>query len=116
MLRNLLLKQGKQVEADRLLEEAASRALRTTTGPGGRWPVRLEWGWIENRHIIRALLNQALTQWERGETEAALDLFRKLLRACPQDNIGTRHYLLAMREGMTWSQFENRFNEGGYYT
>lgn len=35
-----------------------------------------------------------------------MDLLRKLLRSNPRDNIGARHYILVVRLGMTFAEFE----------
>jgi tetratricopeptide (TPR) repeat protein len=109
MLRDLLVRQGKTEEGEALLEKAYRRALGRVTDETGSWPARLEWGWLENRHIIRTFLNQAIALWNAGDTEAALDLFRKLLRSNPDDNIGAREYILAIRLGMTFDAFEKKF-------
>ena len=109
MLRDLLTKTGREAEGEALLSEAYRRALARITDASGAWPRSLEWGWRENRHIIRTLLNQALADWTAGRTEAALDLLRKLLRSNPNDNIGAREYILAIRMGETFAGFEDRF-------
>jgi hypothetical protein len=114
-LSSVLRSQGQEEEADRLIQEAYQRALRLVTDDEGNWPGLLEWGWLENRHIIRALLNEAILLWKSNKNDAALDLFRKLLRSNPQDNAGARNYILAIRQGMSFDDFESRFNKGGFY-
>lgn len=115
MLRDILSEQGRVAEGDALLAEAYRRALARTLDRRGNWPRALEWGWLENRHIIRTFLNQAIACWEADDTDAALDLLRKLLRSNPNDNIGARNYLLAIRLGMTFEAFETTFGtELGY--
>jgi hypothetical protein len=109
MLRDILIGQGRDAEGAELLETAYRRALARITDRRGHWPPALEWGWLENRHIIRTLLNKALDDWTRGNTDAALELLRRLLRSNPEDNIGARSYLLAIRLGMTFEGFEERF-------
>lgn len=81
----------------------------------GDWPSSLFWGFLENRHIIRTLLNKALLQWEDGNTERALELLRKLLKTNPNDNVGAREYILSIRMGFTFNGFEDRLNKGGVY-
>lgn len=115
MLRDLLLRNGQTAEAATLLDEAYARALRRITAATGEWPEALAWGWLENRHLIRTLLNKALDLWDQGDLEAALDLLRRLLRSNPNDNIGARYYILGIRTGLTLEGFEARFNKGGYY-
>ncbi|MEA2006416.1 MAG: tetratricopeptide repeat protein [Acidobacteriota bacterium] len=102
-------------EAEKVLNEAYGRALKMITDKRGNWPDILEWGWLENRHIIRTILNKAISLWRNKEIDNALDLFRKLLRTNPGDNVGARDYILAIRMGMSFEKFEERFNKGGYY-
>lgn len=109
MLRDLLGNTGREAEGEALLAEAYRRAIARITDADGAWPASLQWGWIENRHLIRTLLNQALALWTAGDNEAALDLLRKLLRANPNDNIGAREYILAIRMGQTFEGFERTF-------
>ncbi len=105
----------KTKEAEKILDRAFEIAIKLITDKSGNWPVKLEWGWLENRHIIRTILNKALSFWEKGENEKALNLLRKLLKTNPNDNIGARNYILAIRMGMSFGQFERRFDKGGYY-
>lgn len=112
---NILQSEGRQREAEKLLDEAYKRAINLITDQKGEWPDLLEWGWVENRHIIRTLLNKAISLWRSGKTDDALDLFRKLLRSNPGDNVGARDYILAIRMKMSFKKFEKRFNKGGFY-
>lgn len=75
----------------------------------GVWPDVLEWGWMENRHIIRAILRQAIYNWSDGEVAVALDLFRKLFACNLRDNIGARYYILAIRLGLGYKDYVDRF-------
>jgi tetratricopeptide (TPR) repeat protein len=110
MLHTVLAQQGRDAEGEELLDTAYQRALARITDARGNWPPALEWGWLENRHIIRTFLNKALAEWTAGRTDAALDLLRKLLRSNPGDNIGARNYILAILLGMTFEEFENTFS------
>ena len=114
-LSQILRDEDKLAEAEELLNDAYDRALKLITDKNGNWPDILEWGWLENRHIIRTILNKAISLWDKGGTEEALDLFRKLLRTNPGDNVGARDFILAIRMNMTFEEFENRFNKSGYY-
>ena len=116
MLADVLRNQNREEEAVALVEEAANRALRRILDRKGNWPRRLQWGWLENRHILRALMMHAIRLWKSGENEAALDIFRKLLACNPDDNQGVRHYLLAIRLGLSFDRFEEKFETDGYYT
>lgn len=114
-LREIYLYEGNEKKADQLLDEAFSKAIDLITDKKGNWPDVLEWAWLENRHIIRTILNKALSAWEHNETDEALDLLRKLLRTNPGDNIGARNYILAIRMNISYDKFENRFDKNGYY-
>ncbi|MEX1212375.1 MAG: hypothetical protein WEA36_06000 [Balneolaceae bacterium] len=102
-------------KARKLLNEIYDRAIELITDEEGNWPEKLPWGFMENRHIIRTLFNKAVVLWDQKKTNEALDLLRKLLKTNPNDNIGARHYVLAIRLGMSFRKFENRFDRGGYY-
>ena len=115
MLRDLLRRTNRADEGVALLDTAHDRALARVTDADGNWPRALDWGWLENRHVIRVFLNQAIARWEAGDTETARDLFRNLLRSCPNDNVGARDYLLALRLGMTFAAFERKFKTGPGY-
>lgn len=101
--------------SDEILEEAYKHALALITDEQGNWPDLLEWGWLQNRHIIRTLLNKAISIWRNRKNEDALDLFRNLLKASPTDQSGARNFILAIRMGMPYNDFESRFDKGGYY-
>jgi len=115
LLYQILQDEGDLSEAEKILDDAYERALKLITDKKGNWPDVLEWGWLENRHIIRTILNKAISLWKNGERDNALDLFRKLLKTNPADNVGARHYILAIRMNMSFEKFEKRFNKGGYY-
>ncbi|MEA3432235.1 MAG: tetratricopeptide repeat protein [candidate division WOR-3 bacterium] len=115
LLYKILQDEGNLPEAEKVLNNAYERALKLITDKKGNWPDVLEWGWLENRHIIRAILNKAISLWKNKKFDNALDLFRKLLKTNPGDNVGTRDYILAIRMNMSFEEFENRFNKGGYY-
>ena len=112
---DLLMLSGKESKAIGYMNQASRRALSQIVDRKGNWPDRLKWSIIENRHIIKAIFNRALLYWDEGQSEEALDLLRKLLRSNPNDNIGARDYILAIRMNMTYDQFEERFNKGGFY-
>jgi hypothetical protein len=115
LLCDLFLEEDNLLEAERTLNAAYERALSLITDTKGNWPDVLEWGWLENRHIIRTILSKAMALWISGETGSALDVLRQLLKTNPGDNVGARNYLLAIRMGMRFDEFETRFNKGGYY-
>ena len=45
----------------RLVWEAYLKAVQMVANMDGDYPKSLPWGWLENRHIVRALCNFALT-------------------------------------------------------
>lgn len=110
MLKNQHIK-----DAEKLLDEAYDRAIKLITNKNGNWPDILEWGFLENRHIIRTILDKAISLWINGKTDKAIDLFRKLLKTNPDDNPGVRYYILAIRMNIDFEAFEGRFNKGGFY-
>jgi tetratricopeptide (TPR) repeat protein len=115
MLYDILQNEDNLSEAEKTLNGAYERAIKLITDKKGNWPDVLEWGWLQNRHIIRTILNKALSLWQKEEIDGALDLLRKLLRTNPGDNVGARDFILAIRMNMSFEEFENRFNKGGYY-
>lgn len=115
LLLNILEDEGKFEEAAQILESAFNRAINLITDKNGNWPDMLEWGLLENRHIIRTILNKAILLWDFKQFDEALDLLRKLLKTNPGDNIGARDYILAIRMNMSFEDFEKRFNKGGFY-
>lgn len=114
-LRGIYLSEGNEKEADRMLDDAFSKAIEIITDEEGNWPDKFEWAWLENRHIIRTILNKALNAWEKKETDEALWLLRKLLRTNPGDNVGARNFILAIKMNMSYDEFEDTFDKGGYY-
>ncbi len=115
MLAQVASEEGHLDEAVKLINTAYDRALALITDAEGNWPDILKWGWLENRHIIRAILSKAIVLWNVGFPSEALVLFRKLLRSNPGDNIGARELILGIRMNMTYEDFETRFNKGGFY-
>ena len=104
-----------EARAATLRETAFHRALSRIVDGKGDFPASLPWGHLENRHIIRALDRGAIELWEAGNTDAALDIFRKLLKSNPHDNIGARNSILAIRLGQTLAEHEAPFElENGY--
>jgi len=115
MLYGIFQDKGYYFESLVILDSAYERALHFITDKKGNWPDVLEWGWLENRHIIRALLNKAFDFWTENQTLDALNLLRKLLRTNPVDNIGARDYILAIRMGMSFEGFQESFDQNGFY-
>lgn len=111
----ILQDQGKAAATSEYLDRAYQRAINLITDDEDNWPDELPWAWLENRHILQTLLTKALSLWDEGKDEEALDLLRRLLGVNPPDNVGARYYILGIKEGTTFAEFENRFNKGGFY-
>jgi len=106
VLADILLQEGKIKESDNLVIQAYERAVRRIADKKGNWPKVMEWGFLENRHLMRIIQRYGYLLWEQGKEEEALAVFRKLLRANPGDNQGARHSILAIRlgAGMDWDE------------
>lgn len=115
ILSEMHLEKGRVRKAFQILNEAYERAINLITDKEGNWPEMLNWGFNENRHIIRTFLQKALTDWEFENTVSALSILRKLLDTNPNDNIGARFYILAILKGFSFYEFEDRFNKNGFY-
>lgn len=111
LLGELLKREGREVEASALFRAAAERAVAELEDEAGKLPSILEWGWLGNRHIMRALNTYAGEAWQAGETEEALAISQYLLRACPNDNLGVRYVILAILEGMSHDKFMRDFQK-----
>lgn len=97
---DLEMEGGHNERGRQLIHEAYERAVKRIADAQGDWPKCMLWGWLENRHLMRALEREAIALWEEKMTEEALDIFRRLLRANPGDNQGVRHFILAIRLGL----------------
>ena len=83
----------------RLIWDAYLKAVHMVANRSGEYPKSLPWGYLENRHIIRALCSFALLQWEQGHIRISLEIYRKLLASNLNDNIGVRYSILALLLG-----------------
>ena len=96
-LAKILLEEGKPRIAHGLIHGAYERAIPLIADKEGNWPRKMEWGVLENRHILRAITQYAHLLWEEGKLEEALDVCRRLLKMSPSDNLGIRFVILAIR-------------------
>ena len=80
----------------------------------GNFPDILNWGFIENRHIIRIIFNFAMFVWANDENkEIALSIFMELLKSNHNDNIGARYSIIAILEGFNSQEdYEEHFESG----
>ncbi|MBU0460844.1 MAG: hypothetical protein KJ597_05375 [Nanoarchaeota archaeon] len=108
ILADILKHQGKIKEARKFLKTAYERALKRIVDESGNFPKKIEWGWLENRHLVRAVESWGFELWEQNKTEEALGIFRRLLKSNPNDNIGARHNILAILLGLN-PNYERKF-------
>lgn len=101
-------------KATELEEKAYNIALKTMRDSQGNWPGTIEWGWLENRHIVRAINGWAYNLWHRGKTNEALEIFRKLLKSNLNDNVGARYSILAIRLGLNHDYDEEFAHPNGH--
>ncbi|MBM2817645.1 MAG: hypothetical protein HW401_235, partial [Parcubacteria group bacterium] len=107
-LADFLYEDEEYFEADELLRTAFTRALKRIVDKDGNWPKVMPWGFLENRHLIRAIDRWAYKLWEDDHNEYALEIFRKLLKSNPNDNVGVRYEILAilLGHGPEWQEEE----------
>ena len=110
----LYLDEGKEQEANRILDAGYNLALKRIVDKDGNFPDVLEWGWLENRHIIRVILRKGITLWQTEDTKSALTVFRNLFKSNPNDNAGVRYYILAVLEGLSFDTYESLYENEGY--
>lgn len=90
-------------------KEAFRKAMLKIVDKKGNWPEEMPWGFLENRHLIRALVVFARELWEQERYDFALYLYRKLLKTNPNDNIGARYEILAIQLGLDPDYAEEMF-------
>jgi len=115
VLADILEEEDNYGEAREVLREAYLRAMNFIVDKNGNWPKILPWEVLENRHIIRAINRWACALWEEDRPEYSLEIFRKLLKSNPSDNIGARYAVLAIRLGLDCNyedQFESKSTPG----
>ena len=85
--------------AIKIMEQGFQRAI-DLIDKDGKFPDILNWGFVENRHIIRMIFNFAMFIWANDDDkEIALNIFMELLKSNPNDNIGARYSIVAILEG-----------------
>lgn len=100
-----LRNQDEEAVAEELETLAFSRVESIILDKSNEWPDKLEWGFHENRHIIRALMRKADYLWQNSKLDEALLLYKKLLHANLNDNIGARYAIVGIKLGLTYSQY-----------
>jgi len=109
ILAEIFYNEGKHNQGKDLLQKAFQNAMMKIVNKEGKWPKIMEWGWLENRHIIRTLDMWATELWDDGKTEESLTILRNLLKTNPADNIGARYAILAIRMDLD-SSYELQFS------
>ena len=89
----ILTDQNKDREAIKLLNEGYSKCLEVILNKKGDCPDSIVWGFLENRHVVRILINKAILEWELGNVDEALSLFKNLLRTNRRDNVAGHFFL-----------------------
>ena len=102
---NDLRELGRETEARELEDEAFKRARSRVEDRRGNWPDEMRWGFLENRHVIRALMTGVDNLWRDGKTEEALAVYRKLFRSNLNDNIGARYAIIALRLELPYEEY-----------
>ncbi len=96
--------------AIKIIELGFQRAI-DLVDKNGKFPDILNWGFIENRHIIRMIFNFAMFIWANDEDkEIALNIFMELLKSNHNDNIGARYSIVAILENFnSQEEYEEHF-------
>jgi hypothetical protein len=91
----ILLDEDNIVAADKELKRVFEVAEKLIISESGEWPPCIPWEIGENRPLLRALYGGAMYCWWRKEP--AVLILRKLLKVCPNDNVGARFALLGVQ-------------------
>jgi len=96
--------------AIKIIEKGFQKAIDLIDN-NGKFPDILNWGFIENRHIIRMIFNFAMFVWANDEDkDIALNIFMELLKSNHNDNIGARYSIVAILEGFnSQEEYEEYF-------
>lgn len=54
---------------------------------------KLEWLVLDNRPFLRAYLNLGILHEKRGELDLAIEVLKRIISICPNDNLGVRYIL-----------------------
>ena len=95
----LYRRRGATAKMRRIVSEGYRRALKRLRAKEDEAFPRIPWGFLENRHLVRMLYAYAQFLWEEGRKNEALDLFEKILRSNPMDNVGARYAIAAILDG-----------------
>jgi len=73
-----------------------------TLGPG--FDGVLSWGHLDNRPFHRCLHGFGLCLWRQQRIDDAIDVYERMLRLNPSDNLGARFLLHDLRAGRSWEE------------
>ena len=109
-LHEYYLMDGDFINAIKIIEKGFQKAI-DLIDRDGKFPDKLSWAFMENRHIIRMIFNFAMFIWANDEDkEIALNIFMELLKSDHNDNIGARYSIVAILEGFTsQEEYEEQF-------
>ena len=108
-LNEYYLMDGDFEKAIDIMEKGFQRAI-DLIDRNGKFPDELNWGFMENRHIIRIIFNFAMFVWENEDKDIALNIFMELLKSNHNDNIGARYSIAAILEGFdSQENYEEQF-------
>ena len=94
---------------DKYIFLAYKTALKIITDSKGNLPNKIDWGYLENRHILRAIEKYCIMCWRVGKINEALSVFHLLLKLNPNDNQGARYNILAIRLNLNFETWEKQF-------
>ena len=95
----LYRRRGETVKMRRIVTEGYRRVLKRLKVKENEAFPHIPWGFLENRHLARMLYVYAQFLWEEGQKNEALDLYEKILRSNPMDNVGARYAMTAILDG-----------------
>ncbi len=70
---------------------------------------KIDWVIQENRPLIRGFYYHAIDLWIEGKFDVAIDIMSKLYKSNPEDSVGARYAIKALKEKMTYDTFGERF-------
>lgn len=106
---DILFSKSENDQAVVFLMQGYLRAALRISDKDGNWPDEMLWGYLENRHIMRAIENYGMFLWESENNAAALNIFERLLRMNPYDNQGVRYNMLAIKLNLGIDEWEKPF-------
>lgn len=110
-LYSLFQEQERWTELELIVFRAYSITKSLILDENWQFPEELLWAFQENRPLIRFLYFGADMQWSLDCIEEAKFIYLGLLSSNPYDNLGVRFLLLGMLEGMSYEDYNKKFDE-----